>query len=422
MEKSTRAALVLAVSLLAGAAVLLGHVPEAEAQAQAAKGKPAKVNPKIGKVLQATMALADQGKFAEAEIELQKTGSVTERTPVEQFQIDEIGGFLALKQKKYNAAAPALERGLESGLLPPDKANDRLRVLASVFLSTQPQNLKKSGEYGKRWLEATGTRDPVMLALVGQAAYFSDNFSESSNYMKEAVAVSKAASQKPDESWLLFLQRSYDKLKNNPGITEATTELLRYYPRKEHWQTLSQDLLTHAANKDRQILQVFRLLYQVDAMDTADDYTEAANVAIQLGSPGEALKFMEKGYATGILETSGNKAKSQALLAEARRLAVTDQKTLPQFEKEAMAARAGEADVKLGEAFLSYDQPAKGVEAIQRGIGKGGVKNLDEANLSLGRAYILAKNGPEALKAFALVNSPEYAQLAQLWSIYVGQL
>lgn len=422
MVISTRAAWLLTVALVAGFALVLGHAPEAAAQAQAEKGKPPKINPKIGKVLQATMALADQGKFAEAEIELQKTGSVTVKTPVEQFQIDEIGGFLALKQKKYNAAVPALERGLESGLLPPDKVNDRLRVLASAHLSTEPQNLKKSGEYGKRWLESTGTRDPVMLGLVGQTAYFSNNFSESSTYMKEAVAVTKATGQKPDESWLLILQRSYDKLKNNPGITEATTELLRYYPRKEHWQTLSQDLLSHAASKDRQILQVFRLLYQVDAMDTAHDFTEAADVAIHLGSPGEALKFMEKGYATGILETSGDKAKSQGLLAEARRQAAADQKTLPQFEKEALAAKAGEADVKLGEAFLSYDQPAKGLEAIQRGLGKGGVKNLDEANLSLGRAYILAKNNPEALKAFALVNSPEYAQLAQLWSLYVGQL
>jgi hypothetical protein len=185
---------------------------------------------------------------------------------------------------------------------------------------------------------------------------------------------------------------------------------------------MSQDLLARAANKDRQILQVFRLLSQVDAMDSADDFTEAASVATLLGSPGEALKFMEKGYGTGILETSGDKAKSKGLLEESKRLAAADLKSLPQFEKEALAAKAGEADVKLGEAFLSYDQPGKGLEAIQRGIGKGGVKNLDEANLSLGRAYVLNKNYPEAIKAFALVKSSEYAQLAQLWSIYAGQL
>ena len=49
------------------------------------------------------------------------------------------------------------------------------------------------------------------------------------------------------------------------------------------------------------------------------------------------------------------------------------------------------------------------------------VKSVDEANLSLGRADILTQNTAEALKAFELVKSPEYAQLAQLWSIYAGQ-
>jgi hypothetical protein len=419
MGTSTRAAWLLAVSLLAGVMGSLGPIAGAQA---ARKQEGPKINSKILKPLQASLELANAGKFAEAEVEWQKADAVSDKSTFEQFQIDELGGFIALKQQKYDNATISYERGLDSGLLPPEQVNDRLRLLSQLFLQTQPRNLDKSGEYGKRWLDATGVRDPLMLGLVGQAAYFSDKISEAANYMKEAVSLTKADGRKPDENWLLVLQSSYSRLKNNPGITEATMDLVRYYPRKEHWVTLMQAQLSYAANKDRQIIQVFRLMYQVEAMDQADDFTEAATVAIQRGSPGEALKFMAKGYASGILETSGDKAKSEALRAEAQRLATADEKALGQFAKEAAAAKAGEADVRLGEAFLSYDQPVKGVEAIQRGIGKGGVKDMDEANLSLGRGYILAGNGPDALKAFALVKSPEYAQLAQLWSIYAGQL
>lgn len=421
MAKSTRTSWLWAAVLAASLSLLLGHTPDVLAAREDSAPKAPKLNPAVLKPLQAALELVNGGQYAEAEVELQKADAVAGKTAFEQFQIDELAGFAALKQGKYDAAAKAYERGLASGLLAPEQVNERLRLLSQVFLQTQPRDLAKSGDYGKRWLEATGTRDPLMLGLVGQAAYFSDNFSDAANYMKEAVSVSAAAGKKPDENWLLVLQSSYAKLKNNPGITETTTELLRYYPRKEHWRTMSQDLLARSANKDRQILQAFRLLSQVDAMDSADDFTEAASVATLLGSPGEALKFMEKGYANGILESSGDKAKSAKLLTESKRLAAIDQKTLPQFEKEALAAKAGEADVKLGEAFLSYDQPAKGLEAIQRGIGKGGVKSLDEANLSLGRAYILTNNKTEAIKAFALVTSPEYAQLAQLWTIYAGQ-
>lgn len=422
MVKSRRSATFLAAGLLACFTLAVTHSPEALSQRAASSAKPPKINPEVLKPLQAALELVNAGKFPEAESELQKAEAVSGKTPYEQFQVDELLGFAAIKQSKFDTAAKAYESGLASGLLAPEQVNDRLRLLSQVYLQTKPRDLAKSGEYGKRWLEASGTRDPMMLGLVGQAAYFSDNFSDAVTYMKEATAVSVAAGKKPEENWLLIMQSSYAKLKNNPGILEATTELLRYYPSGAQWQTLAQDLLARSANKDRQILQVYRLLSQVDAMDTADDFTEAATVAIQSGSPGEALKFMEKGYSSGILEKSGDKAKSQTLLAEARRLAAADQKTLPQFEKEAQADKAGEADVKLGEAFLSYDQAAKGLEAIQRGIAKGGVKSLDEANLSLGRAYVLTKNTPEALKTFALVTSPEYSQLATLWSIHVGQL
>jgi len=419
MRKIVPALATLSLMFFGCGILTVGMVPAA--QAQAAKAKAPKINPKVLKPLQAALEATNAGNFAEAEVQLQAADAVPDKTPFEQFQIDELGGFVAVKQQKYDAAAKAYDRGLASGLLPPEQVNDRLRLLSQLYLQTEPRDLAKSGEFGKRWLEATGTRDPLMLGLVGQSAYFSDNFGEAASYMKEAASVTQAAGQKPEENWLLILQSSYAKLKNSPGITEATTDLLRYYPRKEHWQTLTGSLLAQAASKDRQILQVFRLMYAVDAMDDADEFTEAANSATLLGSPGEALKFMEKGYASGVLENSGDKAKSQALLAEARRLAASDQKTLPQFEKEAMAAKAGEADVKLGEAYLSYDQPAKGLEAIQRGIGKGGVKSVDEANLSLGRAHLLAKDSASAAKAFELVKSPEYAQLAQLWSIYAGQ-
>jgi hypothetical protein len=366
------------------------------------------------------LELANAGKYAEAEAELQTAIAVADKTPAEQFQVDEVMCFVSLKQKKFDPAAKYCEASLASGLLDPASVNDRLRLLSQVSLVAEPKDVAKSGQYAKRWLEATGTRDPVMLGMVGQAAYFRDDFGEAVTYMKEATAIQKAAGQKPEENWLLILQSSYSKLKNNPGITEATTELVRYYPRPEHWQTLSRGLLAQSGGKV-QILQVYRLMAQVDAMDGADQYAEAATSATDLGYPGEAVKFLEKGYATGVLETSGDKAKNQALLADAKRLAASDQKALPDFDKEATAAKAGEADVKLGEAYLSYDQPAKGLAAIQRGIGKGGVKSVDEANLALGRAYILNKNTAEAQKAFELVKGPEFAQLAQLWSIYAGQ-
>jgi hypothetical protein len=413
---ATFAAAIMALSLLLGGLT-------APPGLHAADTPPAggQISKKVMKPLKAGLDLANEGKYPEAEVELRIADAIDDKTPFEQFQVNELLGFVDLKQAKYKDAAMLYERGLESGFLPEAQVNDRLRLLAQLYFQPDLRDLNKVVTYGKRWLEASGTRDPVMLGLVGQASYFNDDFSTAVNYMNEATAGAIAAGETPEENWLLILQNSYSKLKNDPGVVEATVELVRYFPRKEHWTTLSSGLLRQASTKELEILQVYRLLYVADAMDSADDFTEAANVALRSGSPGEALKFMERGYALKILDTSGDKAKSEQMLENAERQVAEDRKTLPQFEKEATASKAGEADVKLGEAFLSYDQPAKAVEAIQRGIAKGGVKSLDDANLSLGRAFLAAGDPAQAATAFGLVKKPDYSLLTQLWLIYASQ-
>jgi hypothetical protein len=148
MEKSPRAAWLLAVSLLGGVAAFVGQMPEVHAAKREAAPK---INPKILKPLQAANELAKAENYAEAEIELQKAEAVSEKTVMERFQIDELGGFIALKQRKYDAAAKALESGHESGLLPPELVNDRLRLLSQLFLQTDPRNLDKSAENANHW-------------------------------------------------------------------------------------------------------------------------------------------------------------------------------------------------------------------------------------------------------------------------------
>ena len=70
-------------------------------------------------------------------------------------------------------------------------------------------------------------------------------------------------------------------------------------------------------------------------------------------------------------------------------MAVTlDKSTLDKQDASARAKPTGDSDVKLGAAYLSYGENDKAIEAIKRGIGKGGVKNPDEAGLLLGIAYL----------------------------------
>ena len=72
--------------------------------------------------------------------------------------------------------------------------------------------------------------------------------------------------------------------------------------------------------------------------------------------------------------------------------------------------------MKDGHQCVVFDMFPKAVEALQRGIGKGGVKNPDDAALLLGIAQLRAGNKPEAAKAFSTVNKDAtMARIAKLW-------
>jgi hypothetical protein len=103
-------------------------------------------------------------------------------------------------------------------------------------------------------------------------------------------------------------------------------------------------------------------------------------------------------------------------MADAKQAVALDKSTLDKQDAAARAKPAGDNDVKLGAAYLSYGMLDKAVETLQRGISKGGVKNPDEAAILLGIAQLRAGNKPEAAKAFnAADKDATMKRIAKLW-------
>jgi hypothetical protein len=86
--------------------------------------------------------------------------------------------------------------------------------------------------------------------------------------------------------------------------------------------------------------------------------------------------------------------------------------------KDAAAAKTGTPEVRLGQAYLSYDQPADAAASIERGLARGGVKDLADANLSLGIARLKAGDKVGAATAFdAVKGNPFTERLAGYWKL-----
>jgi tetratricopeptide (TPR) repeat protein len=193
-------------------------------------------------------------------------------------------------------------------------------------------------------------------------------------------------------------------------------KLVAHYPKPDYWQDLVSLLLSQTKN-NVQLLNIWRVADNNNVLADPAEFTEFAQLAISQGLPGEAQAALDKGFQKGVFAKSG-KEQATTLLNEAKQAATLDKTSLDKQDASAKAKPTGDNDVKLGAAYISYAQYDKAIEALKRGIGKGGVKNADEANILLGIAYLRAGNKAEAATAFGAVNQdPTYARVARLWKL-----
>jgi TolA-binding protein len=181
-------------------------------------------------------------------------------------------------------------------------------------------------------------------------------------------------------------------------------------------------MFSQQGQTDKSLLQVYRLATEVDVLKRPEDYTEFAQLAIEAGSPGEAVTVLEKGIQKNVFTDARLRERAKRLLDSARKQATTDKSTLDKVASDAAAAKTGQKDVGVGLAYLSYKDYAKAYEAFERGLSKPGVQNEAEARLLLGIAALGAGKKEDAQKAFkAVKGDPKLERIANLWSLHARQ-
>ena len=83
-----------------------------------------------------------------------------------------------------------------------------------------------------------------------------------------------------------------------------------------------------------------------------------------------------------------------------------------------MIGRHADALVNSGEVHVTLGRVDQGIELIEQGIAKGGLKRAEDAKLHLGLAYLRNGNRDKAIETFKTVRGTDgSADLARLWGI-----
>jgi tetratricopeptide (TPR) repeat protein len=336
-----------------------------------------------------------------------------EKTEYDKFWIHELQGVANANLKQYPDALRELDAAYNSACMPETDKAGRIKLL--MQLSYQSKDYPKAIEYGKKAYESSG--DPEIGIYLGNAYYIQNDFENTRATMRDVINKIETSGKTPDEPSYRILQSACLQLKDNDCVVEQIEKLVAHYPKPKYWLDMT-DALLRTSKSDKELINILRLADGVGAMSEGPQYIEMAQLAMGQGLPGEAQAVLERGIQKGAFSVARDKDHATRLLADAKTAVTLDKSTLDKQDASARAKPTGDSDVKLGAAYLSYGENEKAIEAINRGIAKGGVKNPDEAGLLLGMAYLRANNKAEAAKAFQTVTKdPAMARIAKLWML-----
>jgi hypothetical protein len=406
MKKFSRFALTAVVALMLGGATA--------AFADSPPATPAKpqVSAAAGKDLQAAQKAMNDKKFDEVLTDLDKVKANTKKTEYDEYVMNEFYFTAYAGLKRYQDAEAPLEAAMASKYMLPEELKQRLGQAAT--LNYQIQNYDKAIEFGNKAIDAGNSTEQVQL-IVTQSYYLKNDYPDTDRFARTAVDGYIKADQPPSEDLLRLGLSAAVKQKDEAGEAHWLELMVSYHPTPEYWESLL-DTMYHNKLNDRQTLELYRLTAEVGVLKRGADFSEMAQLALDAGSPGEAVTTLTNAFAANAFADAAEKNRNQHLLDSAKKQAAADQPTLAKMEAEAANSPTGDRLIGAGKGYFSYGDYAKAVADISAGLAKGATKDAADDRLLLGIAQLKTGDKDSAVKTFNLVKGdPVYERLAALW-------
>jgi len=371
-----------------------------------------KVSPAVAKTLQAAQNASKARKWVECLSNLRAADATAGKTSYDSFIINELTAFCALSSNDVATATRAYEANLSSPFAA-DKIAQRTRDLAKIYFNAR--DYKKTIEVGRDAI-AKGYGDADTYLVVAQSYYQTNDFRNAREFVGNWIKDQEKRGQRPRENAIQIYVTSCMRLKDEACTAAGFEKLVTYYPNPAGWANLMQSLF--ASRNEAAAFNAYRLATEVGAMRTGDDYTEMAQRAIEKGLPGEALTTLEAAFARKVFTDKRDIDRNTRLLTAAKERAATDRAGLAKQDRDAAAGKSADADLRVGQAYMSYGQFAPAVTAIKRGIAKGNAIDPAEAQLVLGIALLKSGNKAEAGRVLrGIKGDVELQRVAKLWSL-----
>ena len=367
-----------------------------------------KVSAKVGAPLKAAQEAIQKKKWDQALAKIKEADGVSPKSAFDQYKINELLWYVYLQQGRNADAARILEGQMGSGEMSAGERNQRTKTLAQLYFRSGSYG--KATQYANQYLKSSpGDRD--MQTLLATSAYQQKDY-------KGAVAaanrVIKGGGQPSQELLQLVLRCNYE-LQDSAGTAATLDQLLKYYPSPDTWGRVLEGYFEQT-KRDHEQMALYRLAEDVGALNKPRQFTDMSQTLVISGFAIEGQRIIEKGLAANLF-AGDELSRAQRTLDAAKRKADLERAALPKAAAMLAAAKTGEDMVAVGSLYFSAGDYARSVDALRKGLAKGGVADADATNALLGVALARQGNKAEAAKAFDAIKDPKFAEIGKLWKM-----
>jgi tetratricopeptide (TPR) repeat protein len=190
-------------------------------------------------------------------------------------------------------------------------------------------------------------------------------------------------------------------------------KLVQYYQRPEDWRSLLTLSAGHSTD-DHLEFGYLRLRYDLGLLNEPDRYEALIFESLQAGMLAKAKAVLAQAEERGVFSVDRAERLQHAISREA----LDPDRQLSHALNEAQRDSTGESDAVAGQIYLGEARYPQAIQAFQRSLRKGSLRDPDEIRIDLGIAS-LRNHQPDLARAVFSQVSPasDWATLARLWSI-----
>jgi tetratricopeptide (TPR) repeat protein len=282
-------------------------------------------------------------------------------------------------------------------------------TLAQLY--TMEENYQKALQTLDRWFAMESNPAPEPFILKAQNLYQLARYKEMIEPVQNAMRVARERDKPVKEDWYVLLNFAYFQEEDYRNVRDIQKILLENWPKKRYWFSLAGAYTE--LGEDNNLIAAYGAAHDQGMLEKESELVTMAQLYMQAEVPYKAATLLEKEMEAGRVSKN---AKNYRLLSQAWMLSMEDERAVPALQEAARLSDDGELDVRLGNTYLNLGEYQKCIDAVQSGLRKGGLKNTDNAQISLGMCLYNERRYQAAVDAFRDAGkTPRSRKIAQQW-------